>query len=197
MWPLERRTSPLAHSGHDCDDVHDHDDHRSARPGVAQALRAVGPSARVVGHDAPPRSGALVRARGLRELLGDHTPLGHHRDLEPARRVLQRARHRRAQRPTGRGAGARRQPAAHDAHHHRDGPARPSHLSQDRQRVLHPRGHRRTRPDRHVERADVWSTRSASEGECDFIDRIAQRHPLRVLATILGIDRDDEERCSS
>src|SRR5213079_2301446 len=32
------------------------------------------------------------------------------------------------------------------------------------------------------------------EGECDFIDRIAQRHPLRVLATILGIDRDDEER---
>jgi len=33
-----------------------------------------------------------------------------------------------------------------------------------------------------------------AEGECDFIDRIAQRHPLRVLATILGIDRDDEER---
>ena len=32
------------------------------------------------------------------------------------------------------------------------------------------------------------------EGECDFIDRIAQRHPLRVLATILGIDRDDEQR---
>ena len=32
------------------------------------------------------------------------------------------------------------------------------------------------------------------EGECDFIERIAQRHPLRVLATILGIDRDDEER---
>ncbi len=32
------------------------------------------------------------------------------------------------------------------------------------------------------------------EGECDFVDIIAQRHPLRVLATILGIDRDDEER---
>ena len=32
------------------------------------------------------------------------------------------------------------------------------------------------------------------EGECDLIDRIAQRHPLRVLATILGIDRDDEQR---
>lgn len=32
------------------------------------------------------------------------------------------------------------------------------------------------------------------EGECDFIDKIAQRHPLRVLSTILGIDRDDEER---
>jgi cytochrome P450 len=32
------------------------------------------------------------------------------------------------------------------------------------------------------------------EGECDFVERIAQRHPLRVLATVLGIDRDDEER---
>ncbi|WP_420639463.1 cytochrome P450 [Candidatus Poriferisocius sp.] len=32
------------------------------------------------------------------------------------------------------------------------------------------------------------------EGECDFVDIIAQRHPLRVLATILGIDRDDEEQ---
>ncbi|WP_419924492.1 cytochrome P450 [Candidatus Poriferisocius sp.] len=33
-----------------------------------------------------------------------------------------------------------------------------------------------------------------ADGECDFVDIIAQRHPLRVLATILGIDRDDEER---
>jgi cytochrome P450 len=33
-----------------------------------------------------------------------------------------------------------------------------------------------------------------AEGECDMIERIAQRHPLRVLSTILGIDRDDEER---
>jgi cytochrome P450 len=32
------------------------------------------------------------------------------------------------------------------------------------------------------------------EGECDAIERIAQRHPLRVLSTILGIDRDDEQR---
>ncbi|MCB0994862.1 MAG: cytochrome P450 [Acidimicrobiales bacterium] len=32
------------------------------------------------------------------------------------------------------------------------------------------------------------------EGECDMIERLAQRHPLRVLATILGVDRDDEER---
>ena len=32
------------------------------------------------------------------------------------------------------------------------------------------------------------------EGECDFVDIIAQRHPLRVLSTILGIDREDEER---
>ena len=31
------------------------------------------------------------------------------------------------------------------------------------------------------------------EGECDFVDAIAQRHPLRVLATILGINREDEE----
>lgn len=32
-----------------------------------------------------------------------------------------------------------------------------------------------------------------AEGECDFVEAIAQRHPLRVLATILGINRDDEE----
>ncbi|MEM7410919.1 MAG: cytochrome P450 [Myxococcota bacterium] len=32
------------------------------------------------------------------------------------------------------------------------------------------------------------------EGECDFVEEISQRHPLRVLATILGIDEDDEER---
>lgn len=32
------------------------------------------------------------------------------------------------------------------------------------------------------------------EGECDFVDKVAARHPLRVLANILGIDRDDEER---
>ena len=32
------------------------------------------------------------------------------------------------------------------------------------------------------------------EGECDFIDKVGQRHPLRVLATLLGIDKDDEER---
>jgi len=32
------------------------------------------------------------------------------------------------------------------------------------------------------------------EGECDFVEQIAQRHPLRVLATILGIERDDEEK---
>jgi cytochrome P450 len=32
------------------------------------------------------------------------------------------------------------------------------------------------------------------EGECDFVEQVAQRHPLRVLATLLGIDREDEDR---
>ena len=32
------------------------------------------------------------------------------------------------------------------------------------------------------------------EGEVDFIEAIAQKHPLRVLATILGIDQKQEER---
>ena len=31
------------------------------------------------------------------------------------------------------------------------------------------------------------------EGECDFVDQISQRHPLRVLATILGIGPEDED----
>lgn len=33
-----------------------------------------------------------------------------------------------------------------------------------------------------------------NEGEVDFIEAIAQKHPLRVLATILGIDKEQEER---
>jgi cytochrome P450 len=55
---------------------------------------------------------------------------------------------------------------------------------------------------RGIDRLDEIVTTSArtlvdalgAEGECDMIDRLAQRHPLRVLTTILGIDRDDEER---
>ncbi len=31
------------------------------------------------------------------------------------------------------------------------------------------------------------------EGECDFVEQIAQRHPLRVLATILGIAPEEED----
>ena len=31
------------------------------------------------------------------------------------------------------------------------------------------------------------------EGETDFVEAISQRHPLRVLGTILGIEPDDEE----
>ena len=33
-----------------------------------------------------------------------------------------------------------------------------------------------------------------SEGEADLVARVAQRHPLRVLSTILGIEPDQEER---
>ena len=32
-----------------------------------------------------------------------------------------------------------------------------------------------------------------AEGEADFVEQIAQRHPLRVLATILGIGPEDED----
>jgi cytochrome P450 len=55
---------------------------------------------------------------------------------------------------------------------------------------------------RSIRRLDEIVTESAralvdslgDEGECDFVAKVAQRHPLRVLATVLGIDRDDEER---
>jgi cytochrome P450 len=33
-----------------------------------------------------------------------------------------------------------------------------------------------------------------AEGECDMVEQVAKRHPLRVLTTILGVDREDEER---
>jgi cytochrome P450 len=55
---------------------------------------------------------------------------------------------------------------------------------------------------RSIRRLDEIVTESAralvdslgEEGECDFVEKVAQRHPLRVLATVLGIDREDEER---
>jgi len=55
---------------------------------------------------------------------------------------------------------------------------------------------------RNIRRLDGIVTESArslidslgEEGECDFVEKVAQRHPLRVLATLLGIDREDEER---
>ncbi len=55
---------------------------------------------------------------------------------------------------------------------------------------------------RSIHRLDEIVARSAreqidnlgEEGEADFVDVISQRHPLRVLATILGIDREDEEK---
>lgn len=55
---------------------------------------------------------------------------------------------------------------------------------------------------RSIRRLDDIVTESArslidslgEEGECDFVEKVAQRHPLRVLATLLGIDHGDEER---
>ncbi len=55
---------------------------------------------------------------------------------------------------------------------------------------------------RGIERLDEIVTESARgvidslgpEGEDDFVSMVAQRHPLRVLGTILGITADQEER---
>jgi cytochrome P450 len=55
---------------------------------------------------------------------------------------------------------------------------------------------------RSIRRLDEIVTESArtlidslgEEGECDLVEKVSQRHPLRVLATLLGIDREDEER---
>ncbi|MAG34464.1 MAG: cytochrome P450 [Deltaproteobacteria bacterium] len=35
--------------------------------------------------------------------------------------------------------------------------------------------------------------RLGEEGETDFVEAISQQHPLRVLATMLGLEREDEE----
>ena len=34
----------------------------------------------------------------------------------------------------------------------------------------------------------------SGEGECDFVNAVAVRHPLRLLSTILGVEREDEPR---
>ncbi|MEZ5166514.1 MAG: cytochrome P450 [Acidimicrobiales bacterium] len=54
---------------------------------------------------------------------------------------------------------------------------------------------------RGIERLDEIVTESAravidglgSEGEADFVEKVTQQHPLRVLATILGIEPDQEQ----
>ena len=54
---------------------------------------------------------------------------------------------------------------------------------------------------RSIERLDAMVSECArqhvdklgEEGECDFVEVIAERHPLRVLATILGIGPEDED----
>ncbi len=54
---------------------------------------------------------------------------------------------------------------------------------------------------RGIERLDEIVTESATqvldslgtEGEADFVERVAQRHPLRVLCTILGVTPDQED----
>ena len=33
---------------------------------------------------------------------------------------------------------------------------------------------------------------STGEGEGDFVSQVAVRHPLRLLSTILGVEREDE-----
>jgi cytochrome P450 len=33
---------------------------------------------------------------------------------------------------------------------------------------------------------------ASGEGECDFVNAVAVRHPLRLLSTILGVEREDE-----
>jgi hypothetical protein len=35
---------------------------------------------------------------------------------------------------------------------------------------------------------------ASGEGECDFVSAVAVRHPLRLLSTILGVEREDEPR---
>ncbi|MDG2026588.1 MAG: cytochrome P450 [Acidimicrobiales bacterium] len=55
---------------------------------------------------------------------------------------------------------------------------------------------------RGIERLDEIVTESAktvidslgSEGEADFVEKITQQHPLRVLSTILGIEPDQEAK---
>ncbi len=141
------------------------------------------------------RAAAVHGARGLRVVLADHPPRRHHRRLERPETfcngegiVVLNDRQRRWRR--------RARPDPADEDDHRDGPAGAPRLPQGRERLLHAAEHRA--PRRHRDRTSAQQVdKLGREGECDFVERIAQRHPLRVLATLLGVERDEEERCSA
>jgi cytochrome P450 len=40
----------------------------------------------------------------------------------------------------------------------------------------------------------LYERQTGGEGSCDFATEIAAQHPLRILATILGVSEEDEER---
>ena len=88
------------------------------------------------------------------------------------------------------------EPLQSDAGDHLDGPARPSHVPQGRQRILHAAGI--TRLDEIVtDTATLMMDRLAEHGDepVDFVELVAQRHPLRVLCTILGVPEPTRIAC--
>ena len=96
------------------------------------------------------RTGAHDRRRKCAAVLGDHEAPPHHGDLVAAGRVLERRgqHHPVPEGPDGRHR-RRVEPLQSDAGDHLDGPARPSHVPQGRERIFHAAGDHPPRRDRH------------------------------------------------
>ena len=169
---------------------------RVAPPGSIDPLDLVRPDAvrrarlprRRVDAAARRGAGGVVRARGLRAVLGDHQARRHPRRRVAAGALLERAR--ADDRPEGRA-----RPADRDGRHPRSAAPRPAAPGR------HARASRRARSGRATTRS------SASRSRCSTGSRrrgtaarsstssqhVAAPLPIAVIAWFLGVPRDDRE----
>ncbi len=79
-----------------------------------------------------------------------------------------------------------------DAHDHQHGPAGPPQVPQGGEPLVHAARARRASTASWRRRRAQLVDGLGREGECDFVRDVASLHPLKILASILGVPPQDE-----